>query len=72
MSVQTAAATVSDTITENITASTGTSVVITGLVDGARVNWEASLATVVVGDLPDWDYVLERLRVLLGQLMPAA
>jgi predicted nucleotidyltransferase component of viral defense system len=38
------------------------------LVDGARVNWEASLATVVVGDLPDWDYVLERLKALLGQL----
>ena len=38
------------------------------LVHEARVAWDESLGTVVVGELPPWEHVLERLKSLVGQL----
>lgn len=38
------------------------------LVHQARRNWDTSLRTMVPGELAEWDYVLQRLRALVGQL----
>jgi predicted nucleotidyltransferase component of viral defense system len=38
------------------------------LLRAARLNWNASLQTLVPGELPDWDDVLVRLKALVGQL----
>jgi len=38
------------------------------LLHAAHLNWNASLQTLVAGELPDWDDVLVRLKALVGQV----